>query len=341
MLQDYEEFMAANENEGNMLTSSLSSENLQSHFGKEIIPFRTFESIYPFNSVDASWADGSTSSTFITSSRNVELWDLARTSPVATYGWNDGCDKMSSISFNRSETHLAVGCGVDRSVLLYDTRSPTPLKKVILKAKSNSAKFNPQHPSRFTCACEDGTLHTFDLRQLEQARVVHMDFTHAVTDIDYHPNGEEFVASSFDKTIRIFNHTQGRSREVYHTRRMQEVHATVFSQDGKFVLSASNDMCVRLWKSDVAQPLGTPTPVEARAMRYRQALKERFKHEPEVRRLIRHRHVPSLVKKKTKRLREIEEVRRRKKENVKMHSKPEDEGTEKKSELRAVLGVVE
>lgn len=41
-------------------------------------------------------------------------------------------------------------------------------------------------------------------------------------DLDYSPTGREFVTGGYDKTIRIFNVNDGKSREVYHTKRMQK-----------------------------------------------------------------------------------------------------------------------
>ena len=40
-------------------------------------------------------------------------------------------------------------------------------------------------------------------------------------DVDYSPTGREFVAGSYDRSVRIFAYNGGRSREVYHTKRMQ------------------------------------------------------------------------------------------------------------------------
>lgn len=39
-------------------------------------------------------------------------------------------------------------------------------------------------------------------------------------DLDIAPTGKEFVTGSFDKTIRIFNNNEGKSREVFHGKRM-------------------------------------------------------------------------------------------------------------------------
>lgn len=40
-------------------------------------------------------------------------------------------------------------------------------------------------------------------------------------DVAYSPTGKEFVTGSYDRTIRIFPVQSGKSREVYHTKRMQ------------------------------------------------------------------------------------------------------------------------
>lgn len=36
----------------------------------------------------------------------------------------------------------------------------------------------------------------------------------AVMDVDYSPTGREFVAGSYDRSVRIFAHQGGHSREV-------------------------------------------------------------------------------------------------------------------------------
>jgi DDB1- and CUL4-associated factor 13 len=43
----------------------------------------------------------------------------------------------------------------------------------------------------------------------------------AVLDVDFSPTGEELVAGSYDRSLRIFRSREGHSRDVYHTKRMQ------------------------------------------------------------------------------------------------------------------------
>ena len=70
----------------------------------------------------------------------------------------------------------------------------------------------------------------------------------AVMDVDYSPTGREFVAGSYDRSVRIFAHNGGHSREVYHTKRMQRVFAVRFSGDASYIFSGSDDMNLRVWK---------------------------------------------------------------------------------------------
>lgn len=72
----------------------------------------------------------------------------------------------------------------------------------------------------FVVGNENGKCYTFDMRKTAEAKMIHKDHVSAVLDIDFAPTGKEFVTSGFDKTIRIFPYNSGRSREVYHTKRM-------------------------------------------------------------------------------------------------------------------------
>ena len=75
-------------------------------------------------------------------------------------------------------------------------------------------------PFNFVAGNEDGNAYTFDMRKLDQAKMIHKDHIGAILSIDFSPTGKEFVTGSFDKTIRIFPYNKGKSRECYHGKRM-------------------------------------------------------------------------------------------------------------------------
>ena len=58
------------------------------------------------------------------------------------------------------------------------------------------------------------------MRKMETIKMIHKDHIRTVMDIDYAPSGKEFVTGSYDKTVRIFHLNKGKSREVYHDKRM-------------------------------------------------------------------------------------------------------------------------
>lgn len=90
----------------------------------------------------------------------------------------------------------------------------------------------------------------------------HVPSTRALTvharslDVDYSPTGKEFVTGSYDKTLRIFPVDEGRSREIYHTQRMQKIFCVKYSGDAHYVFSGSDDTNIRIWKSDASRQLG-------------------------------------------------------------------------------------
>lgn len=125
------------------------------------------------------------------------------------------------MKFNPSQHHVLAAVSTDRSICLYDIRANAPINKLYLKNKSSALCWNPQEPMNFVVGNENSHCYTFDMRKFEQAKMIHKDHVNAILDIDFSPTGKEFVSASFDKTIRIFRATDGRSREVYHTKRMQ------------------------------------------------------------------------------------------------------------------------
>lgn len=143
----------------------------------------------------------------------------------------------------------------------------------------------------------------------------------AVISVAYAPTGRELVAGSYDKTIRIFKSDEGHSREVYHTKRMQRLTCVAWSTDNRYILSGSDEMNIRLWKARASEKLGIMKPREKAALQYSEKLKEKYVHHPQIRKIIKHRHVPKHVLNAQKELKTIKESKKRKEANVRRHSK--------------------
>ena len=191
-----------------------------------------------------------------------------------------------------------------------------------MQTKSNACAWNPIEAFNFTCANEDCNLYSYDLRKLGIAKCVHEGHVSAVMDCDYSPTGRELVSGSYDRTIRLYKHDAGRSRDCYHTKRMQRVFGVRFSGDGSYVFSASDDMNCRVWKARASEKSGTLLPKEKASAAYNAALIKRYGHLPEIKRIVRHRHLPKHIYSTTKLHREVKDKERRKAVNRMKHSAP-------------------
>jgi WD repeat and SOF domain-containing protein 1 len=178
-------------------------------------PIVSFMSKQIFSGVDHHRKD----KLFATSSTVIELWDHNRSEPIQTMQW--GSESILGVKFNQTETSVLASYGTDRTIILYDIRTSTPISKVIMNLRTNSLAWNPMEAFNFTTANEDHNCYTFDMRYLNNTLAIGKGHVSAVMDIDYSPTGEEYVTASYDKTIRIFGARDGKSRDVYHTKRMQ------------------------------------------------------------------------------------------------------------------------
>ncbi|KAG5898891.1 hypothetical protein JTB14_003285 [Gonioctena quinquepunctata] len=241
--------------------------------------------------------------------------------PIFATAGKWGVDSLHDIEFNPVESSIIASCASDRSIILYDMRENHPLRKIVMKLRTNKLAWNPMEPYIFTTANEDYNLYTFDTRNLKQPTNVHMDHVGAVTFVDYAPTGKEFVSGSYDKSIRIFVAEKGHSREIYHTKRMQRLTCVQWTLDNKYIISGSDEMNIRIWKARASEKLGPLKPRERAALRYSEALKEKYASHPQIKRIARHRHVPKHVYNAQNELRTIKEKIQRKEGNRRTHSK--------------------
>lgn len=160
---------------------------------------------------------------FAASSSVISVYDLSRPSsaPTQTLHWPTSVDTITSVAFNRTETSILGSTALDRSVVLYDLRTSSPVTKAVLNLASNAIAWNPMEAFVFAVANEDHNAYMFDMRKMNRALNVLKDHVAAVMDIEFSPTGEELVTASYDRTVRLWTRTHGHSRDIYHTKRMQ------------------------------------------------------------------------------------------------------------------------
>eukprot|EP00088_Acartia_fossae_P013837 TRINITY_DN17310_c0_g1_i1.p1 TRINITY_DN17310_c0_g1~~TRINITY_DN17310_c0_g1_i1.p1 ORF type:complete len:470 (+),score=92.76 TRINITY_DN17310_c0_g1_i1:30-1439(+) len=286
---------------------------------------------------------------FATSGENAQLWEAGRTVPLRTFQW--GVDTVHHVKFNPVETNILGAAAHDNSIILYDTRDVGPVRKIVMALRSNAIAWNPMEAMVFATASEDYSLYSWDMRKLAKPTNIFMDHVDAVIDVDYSlyswdmrklakptnifmdhvdavidvdysPTGREIVSGSYDKTIRIFRTHEGRSREVYHTKRMQRLTSVLWSNDDRYIVSGSDEMNLRLWKARASEKLGVMKNRERSSLQYNEKLKEKYSLHPKISRIQRHKHVPKHVLNASREHSIIKQSKRRKEANLRKHSKP-------------------
>lgn len=95
-----------------------------------------------------------------------------------------------------------------------------------------------------------------------------------------------------------------------------------FSCDASYVISGSDDTNLRVWKAKASEQLGVVLPRERKKHEYLEAVKNRYKHLPEIKRIVRHRHLPKAIYKAGSLRRIMYEAERKKYERRRAHSAP-------------------
>ncbi|KAF9954601.1 rRNA-processing protein sof1 [Mortierella alpina] len=298
-----------------------------------IAPIATYTGKNAFSGISHHRSDN----IFATSGSTIDIWDHDRAEPVQTLNW--GVDTINTVKFNQTETNIIASTGSDRTIILYDLRTSQPVTKLILAMRTNAIAWNPMEAFNFVAANEDHNVYSFDMRKMDKSQNILKDHVSAVMSVDYSPTGEEIVTGGYDRTVRLFNARQGRSRDIYHTNRMQRVFSVLYTMDNKYVLSGSDDGNVRLWKARASEKMGPRDYRERAHLEYSEKLKEKFASVPEIRRINRHRNVPKSIKTATQRKSIMINSRKVKEENVRKHTKPENRKERIPERMKAVVGV--
>ncbi|KAF2141815.1 uncharacterized protein K452DRAFT_271612 [Aplosporella prunicola CBS 121167] len=259
----------------------------------------------------------------VSSSSQISVYDTSRpmSNPTQTLAWPTAIDTISTVAFNQTETSILASAASDRSIVLYDLRTSSPLSRNVLTLASNAIAWNPMEAFNFAVGNEDHNIYIFDMRNMKRALNVLKDHVAAVMDVDWSPTGEELVSASYDRSIRLWQRGAGHSRDIYHTKRMQRVFSCAWTPDNNYVLSGSDDGNVRLWRAKASSRQGVKSARERQKLEYDDALKDRYKHMPEIRRIARHRHVPKQVKKAGEiKSEELKAIKRRE-ENERRHTR--------------------
>lgn len=111
-------------------------------------------------------------------------------------------------------------------------------------------------------------------------------------------------------------------REIYHTKRMQRLTCVSWTKDNRYILTGSDEMNIRLWKARASEKLGVLKERERSALEYGEKLKEKYGAHPQVKKILKRRHVPKHVMNAQDEHRIIKDSKGKKEANRRKHSKP-------------------
>ena len=102
------------------------------------------------------------------------------------------------------------------------------------------------------------------------------------------------------------------------------MNSILYTNDAKYIVSGSEDTNLRIWKSHAADAIKPLLPREKEQLAYADKLKKKYKNNKEIKRIMRHSHLPKLLLKKQKQ-RQIKKLAKyRKDENMRVNNRPED-----------------
>jgi WD repeat and SOF domain-containing protein 1 len=91
--------------------------------------------------------------------------------------------------------------------------------------------------------------------------------------------------------------------------------------DSKYIVSGSEDTNIRLWKANAGDSMKPLLPREKEKLAYHEKLKKKFKYNQEIKRILRHRHLPKFIVKK-KKVKQIQKISKHKKlENIRANNR--------------------
>ena len=76
------------------------------------------------------------------------------------------------------------------------------------------------------------------------------------------------------------------------------MNSVLYSMDSRYIVTGSEDTNVRIWKSHASDSIGPLLPREKEKLLYNEKLKKKYKYNGEIKRILRHRHLPKFILKR-------------------------------------------
>ncbi|KAG0419307.1 Protein SOF1, partial [Dictyocoela roeselum] len=191
----------------------------------------------------------------------------------------------------------------NRKISLFDLKSNEKIVSFESGLKTNDLKVSG---NLIVSANEDYNAYLHDMRYLKNC-ITFRGHVNSVLSVDI--KGTQIATGSYDKTIRLFQNNLPaknndissfgnfdncyKSRDIYHSRRMEAVNRVAIKDN--FIFSASEDGSVRMWRLYASQK-EVACGKQKRAIEYSKQVKNKFAGFKDVKRIDNHRFLPKNLK---------------------------------------------
>ncbi|KAF0991462.1 hypothetical protein HZS_4421 [Henneguya salminicola] len=249
----------------------------------------------------------------------ITVWNINKKDPIKTYDLTT--ENIIFMKFNKIEENIIASLSSDNGFSIYDIRQNVKASKITMNMRGNCLSWHPFEANNIVVGSEDSNCYIFDIRNFKNPTKTYKDHANSVLDVDFSPTGQEFVSASYDKSIRIYPLDSKKSREVYYTKRMQRVFCVSFTADSQYIACGSDEMNIRLWKTNSSKPLGYLRHRQKTAINYNQKLIDKYQFYPEIRKIKNFRHLPRNIFTAVEKKKIENEAFKRKRENARIFSK--------------------
>ena len=168
--------------------------------------------------------------------------------------------------------------GADKAMHVWRLASPVPTRNFGYGVNVDAVAFQPNGPL-LAAAGHDGKVRFFDLVKNAQAKDItahitkgpnNQNIAEPIYSITFSPDGKQFLTSSFDNSIKLWDVASGNMVREFKPYKVKEfekghqepVYTAAFSPDGKFIASGSSGLerTIKIWNIDgtVARDLANP-----------------------------------------------------------------------------------
>jgi WD40 repeat protein len=185
-----------------------------------------------------------------TTSPDVQIWDIATRGPKTVLSHTKG--PISALTFSADSKYLATASVTDGLVWLWKMGTPEAILVIPEAADASTLETIAFHPNNKWLAVggmdwlatggSDGAVCIWDL----EARDKLMTFSTGVTSLAFDPAGRYLAGGSITQTVILWDLSL--EKKIFELPGHQDrIGAVLFSPDGSWLVSASDDSTVRVW----------------------------------------------------------------------------------------------